>query len=513
MPINIESASTGVSSFQKQNSFFKKNSLLQTLELPDSYIEILTSSNFILLMVICFLCLSVPITILIQFCIEKQRKIKEEKFPYRKNDFKKIDERKKALDFMQMDSINLIKYGFCIVLLLQIIDGIFSLISIVGLSSYHPPNESISFGKIFFNFLSTFLPIFFEIAASLLIGIGLIKLARKDIQKKQVNTLGIFWLIWIIFSPFTKLALFIITNNLEYLTEYDIYFSVFFWFKNEAIFFTFTILFVLRAIITSLILYFSAKILQLKELIKTKGLLVAYSLIIWFLSSVIYILTQLFETVLFGDSTLGWAISGLLFGFIYAYLIIPPILAIFAVIILVKEFKLKQQKEKEFLVRSKHDILSLSDIFSNKSIFFQNISLDENLKFLTQFKATEFDEDILRNFKSRLDDHIFILFMNINKRPFPNFLIDFIKMNKMMSEINTLFYTKIHSKKIPFLSNLKWNTLTDLESIIEFNFDKLPCIFILDRFGNELGIIKGKLEHEQTLVEELIFYLDVGLFI
>ncbi|MHA1462749.1 MAG: hypothetical protein ACTSQ0_06760, partial [Candidatus Heimdallarchaeota archaeon] len=365
MFINGECTNSGAPSLLKQNSTSEKNSFLQTQELPESYIEYLTSANFILLMIVCFLCLIVPITILIQFSIEKRQKIKEEKPSLAKKDFKLIDSRKKALDFIQMDSINLIKYGFIIFLLLLVIDGIFTIIEFSTLSYYIFPEAPIPFGVVFFNYLSTFLPIVFEIIAGLLIGIGFIKLSREDTQKKQLATLGIFWLIWTIFSPFLKIALFIVFNNLEYLIEYDSFLSNYFWFNNSVIFFTFTILFVLRFSITSLILYFSAKILQEKELIKTKWLLIASSLLIWFLSSVIYIIILVFETVPLKEGTLYYSLQMLIGSFFFASMVISPIIAIIAVITLIKEFKTKQKKEKEILIRSKHDISSLSDIYTN----------------------------------------------------------------------------------------------------------------------------------------------------
>ncbi len=512
MFINIGSVNFELSPLHEQNSFSEKNGFLQIQELPDSYIKILTSINFILLMIICFLCLSVPITILIHFIIQKRLKNNEEKFPWVKKDFKIKDERTKALDFIQMDSINLIKYGFYIFLLLPVIEGIFIAIAFPALSHSLFPGDPIPFGYIFFLFLFAIIIFVFEIIAGLLIGIGFIKLSKEDTQKKYLVTLGIFWLIWLIFSPFLKLTLFI-GIAMESLTENGLISSIYFWFNNPAISFAFVILFVLRLIITSLVLYFSAIILQEKELIKTKGLLVASSIIIWFISSGIHILSLVFDTVPFREGTLFYGLQMLVGSFFFAYMIISPMVAIITTIFFVKEFKIKQKKEKEILIRSKHDILSLSDIFTNKSIFFQDISLVKKLNFLSQIESTEFSEDIHRNFTSRLDGHIFIVFMDIEKRSLPKFLVDFVKMNKVLSEINTLFYTKISSKKQPFLSIIKWEASTDFESIIEFNFDKLPCIFILDKLGNELGKIEGKLEHEQTLVEELIFHLDVGLFI
>lgn len=511
---NIESTNFGTIFLPKGNSFCGKNSFLQTNALPESYVEILTSAEFIVLMIICVLCLSVPITIIIHSSAIKRQKTKEEKFPWTKNVTKvKIDSRIKAIDFMQKDSVILIITGLCIIFLLQLVMGIFYVFSLFN-PVYYFPDEAIPFGIKLFNFLAVFLPIIGEIIAGLFIGIGFIKFAKDETQNKSLITLGIFWLIWLLFSPLNELTKFIIINNFLTVLDYDFFLNMYLFYENSAISLAFQIFSVLRFIYTSLIIYFSARTLYSKEMIKTKGVLVAYSLVTWFILSVISIDIQVNVTVNLGMySAIGWALVGLLFTFIYANMIIPPILAIITTVILINDFRAKQKREKKVLIRSKHDILALSEFFTNKTTFLQEIGTNEKLKFLTQSENTNFNEEIINNFKNRLDNHKFIVFMDGKKSSFPNFLMDFIKMSAIIPEIDVLFYTTINSKKIPCFSNLKWMVESNLESIIEFDFNKLPCIFILDKSGNELGKIERKIKYEETLVEELIFHLDVGAFI
>ncbi len=204
--------------------------------MPESYIKILTSAEFIVLMIMCVLCLSVPITIITHSSIVKHRKTKEEKFPWINDNSKvEIDARIKALEFMQMDSVILIITGLCIVILLQLIPGISFAVFLFN-PNYNFPGETISFGLKFFNFLAVYLPIIGEIIAGLFIGIVFIKFARKYTQKKSLITLGIFWLIWILFSPLIELSKLVIINNFLTIYDYDLFINFYYFNENSAIY-------------------------------------------------------------------------------------------------------------------------------------------------------------------------------------------------------------------------------------------------------------------------------------
>ena len=278
---------------------------------------------------------------LMQFILEKQRKSRKES---NSNDVKEhlIEETHIETTInMKLKSVKPIVIGLCIVLLIPTFTIICYLIYLYNPNISSEPGRTPQ-GLTIINFISTLTLVIGEITAGLLIGITLIYKAIQFKQKKQMIILGIFWIIWLIFSPLSELTKLIIINKLVYYTEYDITFSWTYIIRGSIIGNVFQILSVLRASFTSLILFFTAKILTSMKMLKAKVMLEIYSIALWLLYDLAFISLQLDLTI----PGLG-LIPGFLGILLFLFTIIPSAgilyflqpLVIITVILLVRDFR------------------------------------------------------------------------------------------------------------------------------------------------------------------------------
>ena len=491
------------------------NELYQICELPESYIKILQSTEFIILMVICFLFLSVPFIFIIQSIIEKREKIKVKKFPWMKQENETLDTRINSITTLQMDSLNIIVIGLSFLLFGYITTVCLYLILIFFMNSFFTLGNEAGLETI--NNLGIIIPLVNELIAGLMIGISLISISKKFSKKKKHLTLGIFWLIWLLFSPGLDLANVILLNSLSAIEDYDSFLGLVYFYNNSPITNAIQIFHVIKIISTSVILFFTAKELVSLQILQTKGLLISFSILTWLISTLKLILVQVNLTIpstyWHYYDTLNWALAAFLVSLIYANMIIIPILAIITLVMMIVEFRKSIKHKRSSFLKTQHDISTIKHLFITKTQFNQKLKANENLTIYIEESNKEIDEIALSTFENRLDEQLFLVFMDSEKNTVPSFFLDFLKISDSISELDVYYYPTIQAKPIPFLSTIKWRSQFDFEQLLEFNITQLPCIYILDKYGNELGKAEGKLKHEQTLIEELIFNLDVGAFI
>ncbi len=92
-------------------------------------------------------------------------------------------------------------------------------------------------------------------------------------------------------------------------------------------------------------------------------------------------------------------------------------------------------------------------------------------------------------------------------------MIEYLQIAQANPKIKMLIYNKLEEQRHKKLHNIHWKPEGAIEELLEFNFNELPAIFIIDKTLCEIGKIEGNLPKKVTLLDGLIYYLDVGGFI
>lgn len=343
-----------------------------------------------------------------------------------------------------------------------------------------------------------------DILAALLISISFV-LTRKSFQKTEYNSIStIMWICWIITAMSYRL---LIKSYFGLSTNYPLLFS------RTAYYGISTILFTLSTSLFCLAVFFSAISLSENYLLNNKWFFVGFGLSNLVITN-LYILSNLIpldEGRYLNDA---WRAFSRMGDFIFYFKLFGvPLIGIISLVFVLNGFKESLRSARSFFIKNNHSMSKIREKCSKVKEYrdLSDIRLDMQIE--QSLQENVIDLNALEAFSSRASDYSFILFVPRNIKKLNRLIIEFLNISIAKPEIEMLFFDELKEKRHKRLHSFQWETEGSLEEIFEFNFNELPAVFIIDNTSYEIGKIEGNLSKKITLLDGLIYYLDVGRFL
>ncbi|HUU79146.1 MAG TPA: hypothetical protein VMX55_12440 [candidate division Zixibacteria bacterium] len=398
----------------------------------------------------------------------------------------------KSLSILEYDYAYLLRSGFLVLFIQNIILSItFLLIGFLTVVS----NPYILNRVIFYL-------IHVDVIAALILSISF-KLTRNSFQKIEYNSLSsILWVCWIITSLFYR---FLIAPYFS-IINFKIPFNV-----SKTYYGLSTILFALSASLFCLAIFFSAITLSENYLLKNKWLFIGFGLLNLIITN-LYILSNLIPKDGHGGlRSESWYIFVRIGDFMfYIKLYGVPIIAIISLAFVLKEIQESINSARLFFIKNNHSMSKIWEKCLKVKEYREIIDTHLDIRIEQVLQENKIDLEALEIFSSRASDFTFILFVPRKIRKLNRLIIEFLQISIAKPETKMLFFIELTEKKQKKLHSFKWKIEGSIEDIIEFNFNELPVIFIIDNSSKEIGKIEGEIPKKAKLLGGLIFYLDIG---